>query len=403
MPLTDTSIRNAKPGAKPIKLFDERGLFLLVTPTGGKWWRFRFMFDGKEKLLSLGVYPDVSLKDARERRDEARKLVANGVNPSENRKIQKSARADLVANSFEVIAREWFAKFASTWASNHGDRIIRRFERDIFPWMGGRPVAEITAPELLAVVRRIENRGALETAHRALGNCGQVFRYAVATGRAERDPSGDLRGALPPVKGTHFAATTEPKRVAEILRALDGYEGTLTVRCALRFAPLVFVRPGELRNAQWADINFDTAEWRYTVTKTNTLHIVPLAHQAIEILKELQPLTGNSRFIFPSARSYNRPMSDNAILAALRRLGIDKEEMSGHGFRAVARTILDEVLGVRPDFIEHQLAHAVRDPNGRAYNRTAHLPERRKMMQQWADYLDKIKASAEIIPIHREA
>lgn len=402
MPLTDTAIRNAKPGEKPIKLFDERGLFLLVTPTGGKWWRFRFMFDGKEKLLSLGVYPDVSLKDARERRDEARKLVANGVNPSENRKIQKTARADSIANSFEVVAREWFAKYSATWAKNHGDRIIRRFERDIFPWIGARPIAEINAPELLAAVRRIENRGALETAHRALGNCGQVFRYAVATGRAERDPSGDLRGALPPVKGTHFAATTEPKRVAEILRALDGYEGTLTVRCALRLAPLVFVRPGELRNAQWADIDFAAAEWRYLVTKTNTPHIVPLALQAIEILRELQPLTGNSRFVFPSARSFIRPMSDNAILAAMRRLGIDKDEMSGHGFRAVARTILDEILGVRPDFIEHQLAHAVRDPNGRAYNRTAHLPERRKMMQQWADYLDKLKAGAEIIPIYQK-
>lgn len=403
MPLTDTAIRNAKPGKKPIKLFDERGLFLLVTPTGGKWWRFRFMFDGKEKLLSLGVYPDVSLKDARERRDKARKLVANGVNPSENRKIQKSARADLIANSFEVVAREWFAKYSATWAKNHGDRIIRRFERDIFPWIGARPIAEINAPELLAVVRRIENRGALETAHRALGNCGQVFRYAVATGRAERDPSGDLRGALPPVKGTHFAATTEPKRVAEILRALDGYEGTLTVRCTLRLAPLVFVRPGELRTAQWADIDFEAAEWRYLVTKTNTPHIVPLARQAIEILRELQPLTGNSRFVFPSARSFIRPMSDNAILAAMRRLGIDKDEMSGHGFRAVARTILDEILGIRPDFIEHQLAHAVRDPNGRAYNRTAHLSERRKMMQQWADYLDKLKTGAEIIPIQREA
>ncbi|MCC6922442.1 MAG: integrase arm-type DNA-binding domain-containing protein [Nitrosomonas sp.] len=403
MPLTDTSIRNAKPSAKPIKLFDERGLFLLVTPTGGKWWRFRYMFHGKEKLLSLGVYPDINLKDARERRDEARKLVANGVNPSENRKIQKSARADLIANSFEVVAREWFAKYSATWAKNHGDRIIRRFERDIFPWIGARPIAEINAPELLAAVRRIENRGALETAHRALGNCGQVFRYAVATGRAARDPSGDLRGALPPVRGTHFAATTEPKRFAEILRALDGYEGTLTVRCALRLAPLVFARPGELRNAQWADIDFEAAEWRYLVTKTNTPHIVPLARQAIEILRELQPLTGNSRFVFPSARSFIRPMSDNAILAAMRRLGIDKDEMSGHGFRAVARTILDEILGVRPDFIEHQLAHAVRDPNGRAYNRTAHLSERRKMMQQWADYLDKLKTGAEIIPIQREA
>lgn len=273
MSLTDTLIRNAKPGTKPIKLFDERGLFLLVTPTGGKWWRFRYMFDGKEKLLSLGVYPDISLKDARERRDEARKLVANCVNPSENRKIQKSARADLIANSFEVVAREWFAKYSATWAKNHGDRIIRRFERDIFPWIGARPIAEINAPELLAAVRRIENRGALETAHRALGNCGQVFRYAVATGRAARDPSGDLRGALPPVRGTHFAATTEPKRFAEILRALDGYEGTLTVRCALRLAPLVFARPCELRNAQWADIDFEAAEWRYLVTKTNTPHI----------------------------------------------------------------------------------------------------------------------------------
>lgn len=403
MPLTDTAIRNIKPGVKSIKLFDERGLYLEVSPSGGKWWRLKYRFDNKEKRISLGVYPDISLKDARDRRDEARKLLANGVDPSENRKAIKSTRMDRAANSFEVVGREWFAKYSPTWASNHGIRIIRRFERDIFPWIGGRPIAEITAPELLSVIRRIEIRGALETAHRALSNCGQVFRYAVATGRAERDPSGDLRGALPPVKGTHFAATTEPKRVAEILRAMDGYEGTLTVRCALRLAPLVFVRPGELRNAEWANIDFEAAEWRYLVTKTNTQHIVPLSRQAVEILLELQPLTGNSRFIFPSARSHHRPMSDNAILAAMRRLGIDKEEMSGHGFRAVARTILDEVLGVRPDFIEHQLAHAVRDPNGRAYNRTAHLPERRKMMQQWADYLDKLKVGAEIIPIHKNA
>lgn len=403
MSLTDTAVRNIKPGVKSIKLFDERGLYLEVSPSGGKWWRLKYRFDNKEKRISLGVYPDVSLKDARDRRDEARKLLANGVDPSENRKAIKSTRMDRAANSFEVVGREWFAKYSPTWASNHGDRIIRRFERDIFPWIGGRPIAEITAPELLSVIRRIESRGALETAHRALSNCGQVFRYAVATGRAVRDPSGDLRGALPPVKGTHFAATTEPKRVAEILRAMDGYEGTLTVRCALRLAPLVFVRPGELRNAEWTNIDFEAAEWRYLVTKTNTPHIVPLSRQAIEILRELQPLTGSNRFVFPSARSHNRPMSDNAILAAMRRLGIDKEEMSGHGFRAVARTILDEVLGVRPDFIEHQLAHAVRDPNGRAYNRTAHLPERRKMMQQWADYLDKLKIGAEIISIHKNA
>jgi integrase len=232
-----------------------------------------------------------------------------------------------------------------------------------------------------------------------------VFRHAVATGRAERDPSGDLRGALAPVKGTHFASVTEPKQVAGVLRALDGYEGTLPVRCALRLAPLVFVRPGELRHAQWEDIDLDNAEWRYIVTKTNTQHIVPLARQAVEILEELQPLTGNGRYVFPSARNPkgDRPMSDNAILSAMRRMGISKDEMSGHGFRAMARTILDEVLGFRPDYIEHQLAHAVRDPNGRAYNRTAHLPERCKMMQEWADYLDKLKVGAEIIPINRSA
>jgi len=260
-------------------------------------------------------------------------------------------------------------------------------------------VADVTARELLDVLRRIEARGALETAHRALGNCGQIFRYAISTGRAERDPSGDLRGALPPVKGEHFAAVTEPKRLAEILRALDGYQGTFTVQCALRLAPLVFVRPGELRKARWADIDLDAAEWRYTVTKTGTPHIVPLATQAVSILRELHKLTGHGEFVFPGARTNGRPMSDNAILAAMRRLGIPKEEMSGHGFRAVARTILDEVLNFRPDLIEHQLAHAVRDPNGRAYNRTAHLPERRKMMQQWADWLDQQKAGADVISL----
>ena len=284
--------------------------------------------------------------------------------------------------------------------ANHGNRILRRLERDIFPWIGGRPIAEINAPELLAVIRRIENRGALETSHRALSNCGQVWRYAIATGRAERDLSADLRGALPPVKVEHFAAITDPKRAAELLRVIDGYQGTETVRYALRLAPLVFVRPGELRNAEWAHFDLDTAEWRYTVSMTQTDHIVPLSKQAVDILRDLHKLTGEGRYLFPSARSFKKPMSDNAILAALRRMGIAKDEMSGHGFRAMARTILDEVLGMRPDYIEHQLAHAVRDPNGRAYNRTAHLPERQHMMQQWADYLDKIKAGAEVIPLH---
>jgi integrase len=414
MPLTDTAIRNAKPGDKPIRLFDGGGLYLEVSQSGGKWWRFKYRFGGKEKRLSLGVYPEVPLAGrndkktgwidgARDRRDKARQLLAEGIDPSENRRAIKSARADRAANSFEVVAREWFAKYSPNWSADHGNRIMRRFERDVFPWLGGRPVAEVTAAELLAALRRIEGRSALETAHRALAGCSQVFRYATATGRALRDPSVDLRGALPPVKGEHFAAITEPKRVAELLREIDGYQGTFTVCCAMKLAPLVFVRPGELRRAEWADIDLDAAEWRYTVTKTDTAHIVPLSSQAVAILRELHALTGGGRYVFPGARTNGRPMSDNAILAALRRMGIAKDEMSGHGFRAMARTILDEVLHVRPDFIEHQLAHAVRDPNGRAYNRTAHLPERRKMMQQWADYLDKLKAGAEVIPLHGEA
>jgi len=403
MPLTDVAIRRAKAESKTVKLSDERGLYLEISPNGGKWWRLKYRFEGKEKRLSLGVYPDVGLKEARERRDAARKLVADGVDPSENRKAQKAAKADRAVNSFEVVTREWFAKYSSTWVDYHGDRILKRFERDIFPWIGERPIAEITAMELLAVIRRIESRGAVETAHRALSGCGQVFRYAVATGRAPRDPSGDLKGAIPPAQGGHMAATTDPQRLAEILRAMGGYEGTLIVKCALRLAPMVFVRPGELRKALWADIDLEAAEWRYIVTKTKTQHIVPLCAQALEILRELKPLTGKGCYVFPSARSNARPMSDNAVLAAMRRMGIEKEEMCGHGFRAVARTILDEVLGFRPDFIEHQLAHAVKDPNGRAYNRTAHLPERHKMMQQWADYLDKLKTGAAVVPLIRNA
>lgn len=399
MPLTDREIRSVKPSKKPRKLFDWGGLYLEVSPAGGKWWRLKFRFDGKEKRLSLGVYPDVTLKDARDRREEARKLLANGIDPSENRKSQRAAQADRSTNSLEVVAREWFAKFSRTWSAGHRARIVRQFERDIFPWIGQRPIADISAPEVLAVARRIEKRGALETAHRAIRNCGQVFRYAIATGRATNDPTGALRGALPPFRTEHLAAATEPKQFGRVLRAIDGYEGTHVVSCALRLAPLVFVRPGELRHAEWAHVDLDGAEWRYTASKTGTAHIVPLSRQAIEILREVHPITGHGRFVFPSARSNVRAMSDNAILAAMRRMGIAKEEMSGHGFRAVARTILDEVLGVRPDFIEHQLAHAVRDPNGRAYNRTAHLPARKEMMQLWADYLDELKATADVISI----
>jgi integrase len=396
MPLSDTAARNAKAKEKPYKLADEKGMYLLVNKAG-KYWRFDYRFEGKRKTFALGVYPDVSLKEAREKRDEARKLIAQGIDPSAQKKATKAAESE----TFEAIAREWFIKFQPSWVASHADRIIRRLERDIFPWIGARPIREVNAPELLAVLRRTEERGAVETSHRALQNCGQIFRYAIATGRADRDISADLKGALPPVKGGHFAAVTDPKKIAELLRAIDDYEGTFPVKCALRLAPLVFVRPGELRKAEWAHIDLDAAEWRYFVTKTQTPHIVPLCTQAVEILKELHGLTGRGRYVFPSARTLDgsRPMSDVALLAALRRMGFGKDEMSVHGFRALARTVLDEVLGFRPDFIEHQLAHAVRDPNGRAYNRTAHLPERRRMMQAWADYLDGLKRGADVVPI----
>lgn len=394
MPLTDTSIRNAKPRPKPYKLADGKGLFLQVTPNGGKWWRLKYRFDGKEQLLSCGVYPDTSLAKAREKCDAARKLLADGINPSEHRKAVKASRITQNANSFEVIAREWHAKYAPTWAPSHSDKIIRRLERDVFPWLGDKPVASITPPDLLKILRRIEERGALETAHRAQQNCSQVFRYAIATGRAERDPAPDLRGALPAAKPTHLAAITEPKAIGPLLRAIDNYKGNFVTKCALRLAPLVFVRPGELRAAQWHEINLEKAEWNIPAERMKMRQplLVPLSTQAVEILREVYALTGSGRYVFPSTRTLLRPMSDNAVLAALRRMGFSNKEMTGHGFRAMARTVLDEFLQVRPEFIEHQLGHAVRDPNGRAYNRTAHLEERRKMMQQWSDFLEELKA-----------
>ena len=408
MPLTDTAIPRAKPKAKAVKLFDGGGLYLEVNPAGGKWWRWKYRFGGKEKRLSLGVYPDVSLKAAREKRDAARQQLAAGINPGQARRAEKLARAG--AESFEAIARQWHAKFSPGWVASHGDRILKRLEKDLFPWVGKRPIAEIKAPALLAVLRRIESRGALETAHRAMQNCGQVFRYAVATGRAQRDPTGDLRGALPAPKEKHHASIIDPKRIGELLRAIDAYEGFFATKCALRLAPLVFVRPGELRKAQWPEIDLDKAEWCIPAErmKMREQHIVPLSRQAVAILRELEPLTNRAipskpdapRYVFPGAQSRERPMSENAILAALRRMGYTKTEMTGHGFRSMASTLLHE-QGWNHQVIERQLAHAERNAVSAAYNFAEHLPERSKMMQAWADYLDGLKASAEVNPIRR--
>lgn len=392
MPLNDLAIRAAKPADKNYRLSDSPGLYLEVAASGGKWWRFRYHFDGKEKRLSLGVYPKVGLKAARMKRDEARQLLDDGVDPGAQRKAKNQVSCrDGDPDSFESVARDWFAKFSPSWAESHSVRIIRRLERDVFPWIGSKNAGQISPVMVLAVLRRIEERGAIETAHRARENCSQVFRYAVATQRAERDPTVDLRGAIPPAKVRHFPAVIEPNEVALLLRTLHGYQGSFIVSCAMRLAPLVFVRPGELRTAKWADVDLVNGLWRFTSSKTKSPHVVPLARQANAILTELHPLTGTGIYVFPCGRTADRPMSDNAILAAMRRMGIERDVMTGHGFRAMARTILDEVLGVRPDLIEHQLAHAVRDPHGRAYNRTAHLRERTAMMQQWADYLDKLR------------
>lgn len=411
MPLTDTSIKSTKPAEKPVKMTDGDGLYLLIHPNGGKWWRFDYRFDGKRKTLSMGVYPDVSLRDARDRRDTARKQIANGIDPGEYRKAHKSARADAVANSFEAVAREWYSKMLPTWTPDHADKIIKRFERDVFPWIGGKPVADLNAPEVLTTVRRIEARGRLETAHRALQSCGQVFRYAVATGRAERDPTGDLRGALPPTREKHMAALTDPAAVGALLRAVDAFRGTLIVQSALKLSALVFVRPGELRQAEWQEIDLDKGEWNIPASRMKgwtrkgitTPHLVPLAPQAVAILRELQPLTGRGAHVF-AGRDPKKPMSNAAVNAALRRMGYDtKTEMTGHGFRAMARTILHEELGVDRDVIEHQLAHAVPDALGTAYNRTKFIKERRSMMQRWADYLDKLKTGADVFAMPTRA
>jgi integrase len=393
---------------KPYKMADGGGLYLEVDPSGGKYWRFKYRRAKKENRISLGVYPDVPLATAREEREKCRKQLAQGIDPGVARKAQKQARISSAANSFEVVAREWLKEYIDPKSESHCKRVYARFENDIFPYLGGRPIAEIKPMELLGVIRKIEDRDAKDTAHRTLGSCGQVFRYGIATERCEVDITASLRGALKPVEGQNFAAVTTPNEIGGILRAIDGYRGTFVVRSAFRLAPLVFVRPGELRKAKWQDMDLDEAEWLLELSKVDDSKarrddvdkylIVPLSRQAVEILRELHALTGDDMYVFPGARDRNRPMSENAILTAMRRMGISKDEMCGHGFRATARTVLAQELHIRPDLIEHELGHQVIDPNGRAYNRATFLPERQLMMQVWADYLHKLK-SQKVVPM----
>jgi integrase len=396
MTITTTVVRNAKPKDKPYKLYDEKGLFIQVTPNGGKWWRFKYRYLGKEKLLSLGTFPDVSLADARIKRDDARKLLAQdpSVDPGEVKKSQKQSLFTSQANSFELIAREWAESYFVNKSTSHKERTLRRLEVYIFPWIGRKPISDITPPEVLEAIKKPQSQNKLETAHRALQATGQVFRYAVQNGKAIRDVTADLKGALPPAKVKHMASMTEPKDVAELLRAIDGFQGTLTVECALRLAPLVFVRPSELRRAKWSDIDLDAGIWSYIVSKTTTEHIVPLSSQAIKILNDMKPLSGHREFVFPGGHDPKKAMSEAAINASLKRMGYDTQtQITGHGFRAMARTILHERLNIDPHIIEHQLAHAVPDNLGGAYNRTKFLDQRKAMMQQWADYLTNLKAT----------
>jgi integrase len=400
MPLTAIEVKGAKSTDKQQKLTDGGGLYLLLHPNGAKYWRMDYRFGGKRKTLALGVYPDVSLSDARIRRDDARKQLANGIDPSAAKQEQKAAVVALTENSFEIIAREWFSKFSQGWKESSARTIRVRLENDIYPWLGARPIAEINAPDILSILHRIESRGSLDTAHRVRAICGQVFRYAIATGRAQRDPSADLKGALPPYAIKKLAALTDPVKIGKLMRDIEGYNGTFIVRCAFKLSPLVFLRPIELSKAEWAEIDLDKAEWRIPADKMKmkALHIVPLCTQAVAILREIHPLTGTGKYVFPSIRTSTEPMAGNTILAAIRSLGYTPAEMTAHGFRHMASTLLNE-QGFNRDAIERQLAHKASGVRG-VYNAAEYLPERRRMMQAWADYLDKLKQGAEVIPIH---
>ena len=402
MALTDTFVKNIKPGSSAAgeKHTDGQGLFLHVKDAG-KYWRLSYRFDGKQKTLALGVYPAVSLLKARQQRDKARELLAEGVDPGTAKKKDKQAKAVAAVHTFERVARDWLAKTAADRMTSTQDKVTTWLEKDVIPFIGKMPMSTIGPRDVLAALRKMEARGALDSVQRVKQVCGQVFRYAVATGSAERDVTQDLKGALAKATAGHFGAITEPKQLGSLMRSIYAYAGHPCTVAALKLSPLVFVRPGELRTMEWSELDLDAAQWRIPGVKMKMKvdHLVPLCLQAVGLLRSVQPITGHGRYVFPSLRTGERPMSENTINAALRGMGYSSEVHTAHGFRATARTIMDEVMGERVDLIEHQLAHAVKDVNGRAYNRTAHLPARGEMMQRWSDYLDKLRIGTDVIPL----
>ncbi len=394
MSLSDTQLRNMKATGKAQKISDGGGLYLHLSPAGGKLWRMAYRFEGKQKTVCFGAYPALSLKEAREKRDESKALLARGIDPSLHKQAAKAASIAETANAYEVVAREWHAKYAPGWTESNAERVLARQAKDVFSFIGKRPIAQISAPELLAVLRKVEERGALDTAHRILQDTSRIFRYAIATGRAERDPGADLKGALPVPRKGHFSTIVDTKEIGQLLRDIDAYSGNLIVRAALRLAPYVFVRPGELRKAEWSEFDLENAEWRIPAKrmKMRVLHIVPLSRQVLGILRDLHPYSGDGPYLFPSVRAKSAPISDMTLLAGLRRLGYSKEQMSVHGFRSLASTLLNE-QGFNKDWIERQLAHGERNSVRASYNYAEYLPERRKMMQAWADFLDRLRVN----------
>lgn len=393
MALTDPKIKQAKGKDKDYKLSDEKGLYLLVKKNGAKYWRVKYRFGGKEKTFAIGVYPEVTLKDARDERDEARKLLRKDIDPSEDKQTKKQQQIKIVSHSFEVVARDWYKKTKSKWSETHSLRVLKGLENDLFPCLGNKQISEIKAPELLAAIRKIEEREAFETSKKVRRVAGQVFRYGIAAGICEHDISADLKDALQHTPTKHMASITDPKEVGRLLLAIDEYHGTATVKAALKLSPILFQRPGEIRHMEWKEINWEEQRWEIPAEKMKMRepHIVPLAKQALELLEQQKLLTGRGLYVFPSPRGASRPLSENGVRIALRTMGFDKDTITPHGFRAMARTLLDEVLDYRVDWIEQQLAHAVKDATGRAYNRTKYLDQRKGMMQVWADYLDELK------------